>query len=32
MYPKDFERMMREVVAIADVIGRSVATPVGSTV
>jgi len=32
MYPREFERMMKEVVLIAEVIGRSVATPVGSTV
>jgi 3-deoxy-7-phosphoheptulonate synthase len=30
MYPEAFERMMHDVTAIAEVIGRSVATPVGS--
>jgi 3-deoxy-7-phosphoheptulonate synthase len=28
MYPEQFERMMREVAAIADVIGRTIAAPV----
>jgi 3-deoxy-7-phosphoheptulonate synthase len=32
MYPDEFERMMRDVGAIAEVIGRSVASPVGSAV
>jgi 3-deoxy-7-phosphoheptulonate synthase len=30
LFPEDFERMMRDVGAIAEVIGRSVASPVGS--
>ncbi len=30
MFPKQFERMMREVEAIAEVIGRSVLTPAGT--
>ena len=30
LFPEQFERMMREVSAIAEVIGRSVATPVDS--
>ena len=30
MYPEAFDRMMHEVAAIAEVIGRSIATPVGS--
>ncbi|MEO5799534.1 MAG: 3-deoxy-7-phosphoheptulonate synthase [Gemmatimonadales bacterium] len=30
LFPEQFERMMREVSAIAEVIGRSVASPVGS--
>ncbi|HET9133936.1 MAG TPA: 3-deoxy-7-phosphoheptulonate synthase [Gemmatimonadales bacterium] len=30
LFPEQFERMMREVSAIAEVIGRSVATPVGA--
>jgi 3-deoxy-7-phosphoheptulonate synthase len=29
MYPEAFERMMQEVAAIAQVIGRAIATPVG---
>ena len=31
LFPEQFERMMREVGAIAEVIGRSVVSPVGST-
>jgi 3-deoxy-7-phosphoheptulonate synthase len=31
LFPEQFDRMMREVGAIAEVIGRAVATPVGST-
>jgi 3-deoxy-7-phosphoheptulonate synthase len=31
LFPEQFERMMREVSAIAEVIGRAVATPVGAT-
>ncbi|HEX3928740.1 MAG TPA: 3-deoxy-7-phosphoheptulonate synthase [Gemmatimonadales bacterium] len=31
LYPEQFEKMMREVEAIAEVIGRQVASPVGST-
>jgi len=31
LFPEQFDRMMREVGAIAEVIGRSVATPVGSS-
>jgi len=31
LYPEQFERMMREVGAIAEVIGRSVAAPAGAT-
>jgi 3-deoxy-7-phosphoheptulonate synthase len=31
LFPEQFERMMREVSAIAEVIGRSVVSPVGST-
>ena len=30
LFPAQFERMMREVEAIADVIGRAVLAPVGS--
>jgi 3-deoxy-7-phosphoheptulonate synthase len=29
LFPEQFDRMMREVTAIAEVIGRAVATPVG---
>jgi 3-deoxy-7-phosphoheptulonate synthase len=32
LFPEEFERMMRDVGAIAEVIGRSVASPVGSPV
>ena len=31
LFPEQFDRMMREVTAIAEVIGRAVATPVGAT-
>jgi 3-deoxy-7-phosphoheptulonate synthase len=31
LFPEQFERMMREVSAIAEVIGRAVAAPVGAT-
>lgn len=31
LYPEQFERMMREVAAIAEVIGRAVATPAAAT-
>jgi 3-deoxy-7-phosphoheptulonate synthase len=30
LFPEQFDRMMREVTAIAEVIGRAVATPVGA--